>query len=174
MTCARCSREIETDSGFCRFCGATVGANVRSRRLVRVPADGRIAGVCAGIAEYLETDVTLVRLVWVILSIVPGALIGGVIAYVAAWILVPEGSLLERSRFVGKRLVRSEADRRIAGICGGLAEYLRVDPTLVRLAVVILAIYPGAIVCGIIAYVIAWLVIPSASAVPLRQAPSAA
>ncbi len=174
MTCTRCSREIEGDSGFCRFCGASVGGGMRTKRLARASADGRIAGVCAGIAEYLDTDVTLIRLAWVILSIVPGALIGGVIAYVAAWILMPEGSLLERAQFVGKRLVRSETDRRIAGVCGGLAEYLNLDPTLVRLGVVIVSIYPGAVVCGIIAYAVAWLVIPTASATLLRQAPSAA
>ena len=36
-----------------------------SRRLVRLPAYGKLGGVCAGLAEYLDADVTLVRLAWV-------------------------------------------------------------------------------------------------------------
>ena len=51
------------------------------RRLVRIPADEKIAGVCAGIADYLDVDVTLVRALWLALSIVPGAVIGGIVAY---------------------------------------------------------------------------------------------
>lgn len=47
------------------------------RRLVRLPADGKVAGVCAGLAAYFEADVTLIRLVWVVLSIVPGGIVGG-------------------------------------------------------------------------------------------------
>jgi phage shock protein PspC (stress-responsive transcriptional regulator) len=127
-----------------------------------------IAGVCAGIADYLNTDVTWVRLAWVVLSIVPGAIIGGVIAYIAAWVLMPEGGLTQRAVIGGRRLLRSTTDRKIAGVCGGLAEYLSVDPTLVRLAVVVLAIYPGAIVCGIIGYAIAWAIIPEAPPLPFN------
>jgi phage shock protein C len=144
------------------------------RRLTRLPHDGRIAGVCAGIAAYLNADVTIVRLAWVILSVIPGGIIGGVIAYVAAWLLMPEGSTSERPLYVGKRLFRSSSDRKIAGVCGGLADYFDVDSTLVRLVVVILAIYPGAIVLGISAYLIAWLIIPDAPTVPLHSATSPA
>ena len=62
------------------------------RRLFRLPAHGKLGGVCAGIAEYLNADVTLVRFVWVILSIVPGGFIGGIVAYVAALVIVPVSS----------------------------------------------------------------------------------
>ena len=60
------------------------------KRLLRRSAAGRIGGVCAGIAEYLDTDVALVRLAWVVLSIVPGAFIGGALVYLVAWILIPD------------------------------------------------------------------------------------
>jgi phage shock protein C len=47
-----------------------------------------LAGVCAGIAEYLDVDPTVIRLLWVVLTILSfGA---GVIAYLAAWIIIPE------------------------------------------------------------------------------------
>src|SRR3954462_585842 len=117
-----------------------------TRRLIRRPADGKIAGVCAGLAEYFDVDVVLVRVAWVVLSIWPGAIVLGVIAYLAAWVLMPRadtvagtnprGGLWRRGAHPGPgttprpRLVRSRADRRIAGVCGGLAEYFDVDPTI--------------------------------------------
>lgn len=55
------------------------------------------------------------------------------------------------------RLYRSRDDRIIGGVGGGLAKYLGVDPVLVRLAIVALAIAAGS---GILAYLIAWIVIP--------------
>jgi phage shock protein PspC (stress-responsive transcriptional regulator) len=49
-----------------------------------------LAGVCGGIAEYLDVDPTIVRLVWVALSVVPGGFVGGALAYVLAWIIIPK------------------------------------------------------------------------------------
>ena len=90
MVCARCMREIEADSVYCRFCGTAVRPPVYPpRRLMRLPAQGQIAGVCAGIAAYFAADVTLVRLLWVVLSIVPGGFVGGLVAYVIAWLVMP-------------------------------------------------------------------------------------
>ena len=129
-----------------------------------------MAGVCAGLAAYLHVDVTIVRVAWVLLSIVPGGVIGGVIAYVAAWLLIPEGAPDERLASTGHRLVRSSTDRRIGGVCGGLGEYFGVDSTVVRLVVAILTIYPGAIVLGVIAYAIAWFIIPAESPLPMEPA----
>jgi len=117
--------------------------------------------VCAGLAAYLDADVTWIRLAWVILSIVPGVFIGGVIAYLAAWLLIPAAGPQDIYSFAGARLIRSETDKKIAGVCGGIAEYLGVDATLVRLVTVVLAIYPGAVIGGLVAYVIAWFIVPS-------------
>ena len=68
------------------------------RRLTRSRTDRTIAGVCAGLAEYFGVDVVLVRLLWVILSIA-GAVIGGVIVYLAAWLIIPEGDRSSRCRW---------------------------------------------------------------------------
>jgi phage shock protein PspC (stress-responsive transcriptional regulator) len=116
--------------------------------------------VCAGIAEYLDADVALVRLAWVVLSIIPGAFIGGALVYLAAWILVPDSPEPMTTDADTRRLHRSVSDRKIAGVCGGLAEYFGVDPTLVRLVWVIGTIVPGAIVFGILAYLVAWFIMP--------------
>lgn len=56
-----------------------------------------------------------------------------------------------------KRLYRSRDDRKIAGVCGGLARYLGVDPTVVRLIALATILLPGP---SVIAYLIAWIVIP--------------
>jgi phage shock protein PspC (stress-responsive transcriptional regulator) len=45
----------------------------------------------------------------------------------------------------------------IAGVCGGIAQYLKVDPTVVRIVTVIVALLPGP---AIVAYLIAWLIVP--------------
>jgi phage shock protein C len=62
-----------------------------------------------------------------------------------------------------KRLYRSYSDKKIAGICGGLGEYLGLDPTVIRLGAVILCIATG-IFPGFVAYVIAWIIVPEAPA----------
>jgi phage shock protein C len=144
------------------------------RKLYRRSTRGRIAGVCAGIAEYLEADVTLVRLVWVILSIVPGGFIGGLVAYIAAWAVMPDASGPEPADTGGRRLTRSVLDRKLAGVCGGIAEYLEVDSTAVRVAWVILAIVPGAVVLGLAAYLVAWFIMPAGSRDGMTAAPSVA
>ena len=159
MTCAKCQREIEAESSYCRYCGTAVRSSEPGRRFVRLPDDGRVAGVCAGMAAYFDADVTLVRLAWVTLSIIPGVLIGGVIAYVAAWVLMPVAGPQDH-RVLKGGLTRSETDKQIAGVCGGLAEYFSLDVTIVRVAAVVLAIYPGAIIGGVIVYLIAWLIMP--------------
>ena len=56
-----------------------------------------------------------------------------------------------------KKLYRSKKDQIIGGVCGGIAEYFGIDSTLVRLAFVLFALIEGA---GIIAYIIAWIIIP--------------
>lgn len=56
-----------------------------------------------------------------------------------------------------KRLYRSRRNRVIAGVCGGLGEYFDLDPVIVRLIFVILALASGT---GLILYVVAWLIIP--------------
>lgn len=134
------------------------------KRLVRIPSAGTVAGVCAGFASYLDLDVTVLRVVWVILSIVPGGLLGGVVAYVIAWVLMPPatGSVAAPR----SSLYRSSTDRKVAGVCGGIAEYFDVDPTLVRVVWAVLSVIPGAIVLGLLAYVLAWLIMPDAGPVP--------
>jgi phage shock protein C len=56
-----------------------------------------------------------------------------------------------------RRLYRSQVDHKIAGVCGGIAEYLNIDPTLVRIAALALIFLHG---IGLLAYIIAWIAMP--------------
>lgn len=59
-----------------------------------------------------------------------------------------------------RRLTLSTSDKMIGGVCGGLAAYFNVDPTLVRIIAVVLALVGGG---GILAYLLAWLIMPKPS-----------
>lgn len=56
-----------------------------------------------------------------------------------------------------KKLYKSDVDRKLCGVCGGIAEYLGIDSTIVRLIWVVLVVFLGT---GILAYIISALVIP--------------
>ena len=56
-----------------------------------------------------------------------------------------------------KKLYRSRTDKKLCGVCGGLAKYFNIDPTIVRLAMVLCVLFAG---FGILAYIIAALIIP--------------
>ncbi len=57
------------------------------KKLMRPRAGRKIAGVCIGLANYFDLDVTLVRLIWVFL-LLPGGL-PGIIPYIICWITIP-------------------------------------------------------------------------------------
>jgi phage shock protein C len=96
MFCTQCGTQLgETEPNFCPSCGAqlrspsSTGYSSSGRRLTRSRRDRKIAGVCGGIAEYLDVDPTLIRLIAVI-ALFCGA---GFFAYIVAWIVLPEEDL---------------------------------------------------------------------------------
>jgi phage shock protein PspC (stress-responsive transcriptional regulator) len=64
---------------------------------------------------------------------------------------------------MAKRIYRSETDKKIAGVCGGFAEYFDLDPTIIRVIWLLFLLIGGT---GLLAYLICWIVIPVKSAVP--------
>ena len=92
------------------------------------PAGRKIAGVCAGFAEYFDLDVTLVRLVWLLVGVMTGV---GLLSYPIAWVVMPEEPLrLEAPAGHPSRLTSSAhchperssffASRRSCGVEGAL------------------------------------------------------
>ncbi|HWF08427.1 MAG TPA: PspC domain-containing protein [Bryobacteraceae bacterium] len=95
MFCTRCGTQLSDSARFCTACGNPVGAAGPTagpapapRRLRRIQSEKKIAGVCAGFAEYFDTDLTLMRVIWVALLILPPNL--GAIAYIVAWAVMPK------------------------------------------------------------------------------------
>ena len=130
------------------------------KKLYRDLKNKKIAGVCSGLAEYFDIDVTLVRVIWVLLTLLGGA---GVLSYLAAIIIIPkkpngavEVEIVEKDK-VKARLHLSKSDKFIFGVCGGLAEYFNIDSSLVRILFVVLIFSVG---FGILLYLILAIVIP--------------
>src|SRR4029077_12871091 len=97
MNCPNCQKDIAAGSKFCYSCGAkqpetpapSAGAYYAPpKRLVLSTNDRKIAGVCAGVADYCELDPVLVRVLWALAVFFAGT---GFLLYIILWIVVPEG-----------------------------------------------------------------------------------
>lgn len=95
MYCTKCGVELQDREIYCSQCGTATeraaerpAAAADPRPLTRSVYDKKIAGVCAGVAKYLDVDVTVVRLVWLILTFIPPSF--GLIVYIIAWIVMPK------------------------------------------------------------------------------------
>jgi phage shock protein C len=96
MFCTRCGIQLTESARFCSGCGNPTARNEYSApapypRLSRPRDDRKVAGVCAGFARYLGVDVTLVRIVAVVLLLWPPG-VGG-IAYLVGWAVMPNDPL---------------------------------------------------------------------------------
>jgi phage shock protein C len=89
MLCSYCQREIADGSNYCNFCGTQQRSNVPRKRLYRSATDCKIAGICGGVAAYLNVDSTFIRLIWAVITVIPGMIVGGIVAYLLAWIIIP-------------------------------------------------------------------------------------
>lgn len=99
MICPKCQKEIADGSKFCYNCGAQLAAEAAAppppmpthmapKKLVRSTNDRKLAGVCAGLADYFEIDTTLVRVLWLLATLIPGP---NILVYIVLWIALPQG-----------------------------------------------------------------------------------
>jgi len=92
MYCTHCGKEVDAAARFCPACGAVaqpvvVGRAPFADQLVRPRYPRMIAGVCSGFAQHYGWDLSLVRVVTALMIVCTGV---GLIAYIAAWIIIPE------------------------------------------------------------------------------------
>jgi phage shock protein C len=88
MYCNSCGKTIAEDVRFCSYCGTVVGVAPTPKKLMRSRAEKKIAGVCAGLAQYFDLDVTLVRILAIFITLATGVC-PGIVTYLLAWIIVP-------------------------------------------------------------------------------------
>jgi len=98
MICPNCQKDIAVGSKFCYNCGAKQPETAASvpppppvyprKRLVRSTNDRKVAGVCAGLADYFDIDPIIIRVLWIVAFLCAGT---GLLAYIILWIAVPEG-----------------------------------------------------------------------------------
>jgi phage shock protein C len=95
MTCVNCQKDIAVGSRFCYNCGAKQPetpppglspATGGKKKLMRSSTDKKIAGVCAGLADYFDLDPTIVRVVWLLAVLCAGT---GLLLYAILWIVLP-------------------------------------------------------------------------------------
>jgi phage shock protein PspC (stress-responsive transcriptional regulator) len=128
------------------------------KKLHRLAGEKKIAGVCAGLGDYFDVAPVFFRLFFLVSLFFGGV---GALVYVLLWIMAPEKAGGGQPR--GARLHLSRMDRKIAGVCGGLGEWLDVDPVFLRVTFVLLALVAG---LGIVFYIVLWIFVPRAAAEP--------
>lgn len=155
---------------------STQNANAEPRRLYRDENNKIIGGVCGGLARYFGTDPIVIRILFVIISLLFGT---GVLAYFIIWIAVPSSASKEIGG-VRKKLFRDPDDKVIGGVGSGLGNYFGINPWIPRAIFLIpflsfvfrwhdwgvfdfpsfisLSFSPG----SLIVYIILWLVMPEA------------
>jgi len=129
------------------------------KKLYRNKENGMLAGVCAGLSDYFDIDVNVLRIAWVVLALFFGS---GIFIYLAATLIIPEKphnenviEMVETS--TEKKLRLSQENKMLAGVCGGLAEYFDVDVSVIRFIFIILTFVYG---IGIITYIILLVFLP--------------
>lgn len=70
------------------------------KRLYRSRKEKVIGGVCGGIGEYFDVDPTIVRLIWILITVLSAGL--GIIGYLVAWLIIPKKPYLESNKKVKK------------------------------------------------------------------------
>lgn len=100
----------------------------RRGRLYRDNSDKFIGGVCSGIANYINTDPAIVRILFAIITF--GGFGLGFLIYILLWMILPTREL---DSYGGKRLYRNPDDRVIGGVAGGLAAYFGTRASTLRL-----------------------------------------
>ena len=119
----------------------------------------KLCGVCGGIADYFGIDPSIVRLIVVEIALLT-AIIPTLIAYFIVALIIPQPTPEYEQMFQNnsKRIYKSN-DRKIAGVCAGIAEYFDIDPTLVRLLFFLLVFLVGN---GILTYIACAVIFPRA------------
>lgn len=127
------------------------------RKLYRCRWDKKIGGVCGGLGQYFQCDPTLIRLILVFLCIIT-AIAPFAIIYIILWIALPLGPSIY-VQIPCKKLYRSRVNRKISGVCGGLAEFTKINPNIIRITLIVLT-FTTFFIPTIVSYIVGTIIIP--------------
>ncbi|MGN0469143.1 MAG: PspC domain-containing protein [Acutalibacteraceae bacterium] len=119
--------------------------------------DKKLLGVCGGIADYFNIDPTIIRLAVSLIAIYT-AIIPTLIVYLIMALIMPKApdDYYQIYRNTSKKITKGH-DKKLAGVCSGIAERFGFDPTIVRVIFVLLVVVFGS---GILAYIVCALIMP--------------
>ena len=119
----------------------------------------KLCGVCGGIADYFNLDPTLIRVIVVEIALFT-AVLPALLAYFIVALIIPQPTPEYEQMFrnTAKRVYKSP-EKKIAGVCGGIADYFNIDPTIVRLLFFLLVLLFGN---GIATYIVCAIIFPPA------------
>ncbi|HRI78850.1 MAG TPA: PspC domain-containing protein [Cyclobacteriaceae bacterium] len=129
-----------------------------SKKLFRDNSRKILGGVCSGLAHYFNIDPVWPRLLLALLVL--GSYGSVLIVYIILWILLPVSNLEEEPSL--KKMYRNPDKKVIGGVASGIAAFFGIDLTLVRIILVITAIFGG---LGILLYIILWIALPEAKTI---------
>jgi phage shock protein C len=87
MYCSHCGVQVAPHASYCPSCGGAQPGNLSNRRMSRPVVGRKVGGVCLAIANYLNTDVTLIRVIAVLAMLVPP--FPAVLVYLICWLVIP-------------------------------------------------------------------------------------
>ena len=120
-------------------------------------SDKKFLGVCGGVADYLNVDPTLIRIGVVCLSLIT-AVIPALIVYIVISFVFPQQPEGYTTVNTAKKLLKSSKNKKLSGVCGGLAEYFGIDATIIRLIFALCVLFIG---YGIMTYLVCMIMMPS-------------
>ncbi|MFT3682480.1 MAG: PspC domain-containing protein [Ferruginibacter sp.] len=169
------SKKTSSDQSSQTNTGSSTTGTTTHKRLYRDENNKVLGGVCAGIANYFNTDPVIIRVIFAVIGLAFGT---GILAYIILWVAVPSTASTEIGG-VRKKLFRDPDDKIIAGVCSGIGNYFGVNPWIPRVLFLLpfltfvfrignwhdmgdffnFSFSPGAL----IVYIILWLAFPEAA-----------
>ena len=124
---------------------------------IYISSDKKFLGLCGGLADYFKVDPTLIRIAVACIALYT-AIIPALIAYVVMSFVFPQQPEGYTTTEPAKKLMKSSDNKKIAGVCAGLAKYFGMDATIVRFIFALSLLIFG---FGLTIYIVCLVLMPS-------------